>query len=280
MTATYVRADTVEAALAALGDGARPVAGGTDLVVGARQGKQPLPAALVGIHAIAALRGIAAEGDGLRLGALASHAEIVAHPEIRARWPALADGSVLIGSPATRATGTLGGNVMNASPAMDTGAPLLVHDATVTLVSAAGERSVPVAELWLAPGHTCADPGELLTAVHLPAPPARTGSAYVRLEHRRAMEIAIVGVAARVTLAGDGAVADCAIAITALAPTIRRVPAAEARLRGVADLEAAAELAAEAAAPIDDVRATATYRRAMTAVVARRALRAAVERAR
>jgi CO/xanthine dehydrogenase FAD-binding subunit len=280
MTATYVRADTLAAALAALGEGARPVAGGTDLVVADRQGKQPLPPALVGIHTIEALRGIAADGDGLRIGALASHAEIVVHPEIRARWPALADGSLLVGSPATRATGTLGGNVMNASPAMDAGGPLLVHDATVTLASAAGERTLPVGELWLGPGRTCAEPAELLTTIHLPAPPPRTGSAYVRLEHRRAMEIAIVGVAARVTLGEGGAVAGCAIAITALAPTVRRVPAAEARLRDVADVEAAAELAAEAATPIDDVRASATYRRAMTAVVARRALRAALERAR
>ena len=285
VSARYLRADTLDEALAALaGDpSARPVAGGTDLVVAARQGKRGLPTALVGIHRIEALRGIAETGEGLRIGALVSHAEIVSHPEIRRRWPALADGSALVGSPATRFTGTLGGNVMNASPAMDAGGPLLVHDATARLASTEGERSVPLGELWLAPGRTSAQPGELLTAVTLPAPPPRSGSAYVRLEHRRAMEIAIVGVAARVSLAADGTVADCAIAITALAPTIRRVPGAEARLRGAQptadELGAAATLAAAAALPIDDVRAGAGYRRAMTAVVGRRALQAAVARA-
>jgi CO/xanthine dehydrogenase FAD-binding subunit len=285
VSARYLRADTLDEALAALaGDpAARPVAGGTDLVVAARQGKRALPTALVGIHGIEALRGIAEAGEGLRIGALASHAEIVSHPEIRRRWTALADGSALVGSPATRFTGTLGGNVMNASPAMDAGGPLLVHDATAWLASADGERSVPVGELWLAPGRTSAKAGELLTRVTLPAPPPRSGSAYVRLEHRRAMEIAIVGVAARVSLAADGTVAECAIAITALAPTIRRVPGAEARLRGApptaGELGAAATLAAAAALPIDDVRAGAGYRRAMTAVVARRALQAAVARA-
>jgi CO/xanthine dehydrogenase FAD-binding subunit len=285
VSARYLRADTLDEALAALaGDaGARPVAGGTDLVVAARQGRHALPPALVGIHGIAALRGIAEAREGLRLGALASHAEIVAHAGIRVRWAALADGSALVGSPATRFTGTLGGNVMNASPAMDLGGPLLVHDATVLLASPTGERSVAIGELWLGPRRTSARSGELLTAVSLPAPPPRTGSAYVRLEHRRAMEIAIVGVAARVSLAADGSVADCAIAITAVAPTIRRVPGAEQRLRGARpddrELEAAATLAAAAATPIDDIRAGAGYRRVMTAVVGRRALQAAVSRA-
>ena len=136
--ASYVQATTVEDAVAAMAAGARPVAGGTDLVVGSRQGKQPLPEALVGSHRIAGLATISDTGAGLEVGALVSHAAIVASDTIRADYTALADASMVVGSHATRAHGTLGGNVMNASPAMDTGAPLLCLRATATLTSPSG----------------------------------------------------------------------------------------------------------------------------------------------
>lgn len=286
MSARYVAATTVGEALDALAadPAARPLAGGTDLVVAARQGKHPLPESIVGVQRIAGLRRVTVRDDALEVGALATHADLVVHPEVLARFAALSDGSALVGSPATRAAGTLGGNVMNASPAMDAGAALLVHDAVVTLAGRVGERSVPAAELWIAPGRTSAGPGELLTRVTFAAPPPRSGSAYVRLEHRRAMEIAIAGAGARISLAADGTVGECRLAITALAPTIRRAPAAEAELTGAepddAALERAARLAAAAASPIGDVRAGAGYRRATAAVMAARALRLALERAR
>ena len=153
MTRTFVAPTSLDEALAALAAGARPVAGGTDLVVGARQGKAPLPDALLAIHRIDALRGIEeTDGGGLRLGALATHEEIVAHPAVRERFAALADASAIVGSHATRAQGTIGGNVMNASPAMDAGGPLLCFDGSVTLRSATGERVVPIADLWTGPG--------------------------------------------------------------------------------------------------------------------------------
>ena len=132
--ATYVTAHTVEQAVAALASGARPIAGGTDLVVGGRQGKKPLPESLVGIHRVAGLGSIDETTDGLNLGALVTHAAIAANDLIRARYTGLADASALVGSHATRANGTIGGNVMNASPAMDTGAPLLCLGAQAELV--------------------------------------------------------------------------------------------------------------------------------------------------
>jgi CO/xanthine dehydrogenase FAD-binding subunit len=283
MTRWFTSAATVEEALAAVGGGARPVAGGTDLVVGARQGKAPLPESIVAIDRIEALRGLTASADGLRLGALATHEEIVASDVVRERYPALADASAIVGSHATRAQGTIGGNVMNASPAMDTGGPLLCFDASVTLASSAGMRSVALAELWTGPGATVAEPGELLVGIDLPAPATGTGSAYVRLEYRRQMEIAVVGATAVVTLA-DGAVADARVAITALAPTIRRVAEAEAALVGTDGGEdavaAAAAAAAVGSAPISDVRGSADYRRAMAEVIARRAIVGALARAR
>ncbi len=282
MTATYTSAERVDDALAALAAGARPVAGGTDLVVGARHGKAPLPESLVAIHDVAELRGITGSDGGLRLAAMVSHAEIVGHPDVRARYPALADASAIVGSHATRHVGTIGGNLMNASPAMETGGPLICFGAEAVLRSVRGERRVAVADLLVGPGSTSAEPDELLVAVLLPVQPRGAGSCYLRLEYRRHMEIAVVGVTCAVTLAAGGGVEQARIAITALAPTIRRVPEAEQALAGGgADAVSVAAVAVAAAAqPISDVRATADYRRAMAQVIARRAITAALARAR
>lgn len=282
MTRTFTTATTVEDAIEAIGSGARPIAGGTDLVVGARQGKAPLPEAIVAIDRIAALEGIVEDDDGLRLGALVTHEEIIASDVVRARFTALADASAIVGSHATRAHGTIGGNVMNASPAMDTGGPLLCFEASARLRSASGEREVPLDDLWTGPGTTVVDPRELLVGVDVPAPIPATGSAYVRLEYRRQMEIAVVGVTAVVRLDG-GSIADARVAITALAPTIRRVPDAEAALIGsdgaAEALAAAARAVAAGSSPITDVRGSAGYRSAMAEVIAGRAISAALVRA-
>jgi len=284
MSGTFVAARSLGDALDALAAGARPIAGGTDLVVGARAGTRPLPGAIVAIHALDELRALSVGADGgLRAGALVSHAAIAADPGVAERYTALADASAIVGSHATRAQGTLGGNVMNASPAMDTGGPLLCLGATVTLSSAGGTREVALDELWTGPGRTSADAGELLTAVTLPPVAPGTGSAYVRLEYRRQMEIAVVGATAVVEVDGD-VVRAARIAITALAPTIRRVPEAEAALTGGDGGREAADRAGAAAAaasqPISDNRGSLEYRRAMAAVITRRAVTAAVARAR
>jgi CO/xanthine dehydrogenase FAD-binding subunit len=282
MTPSFTAAATLDDALAAVASGARPVAGGTDLVVGARQGKAPLPDAIVAIDRVEGLRALELSGAGLRLGTLVTHGDIVANAEIRGRFTALADASAIVGSHATRAQGTIGGNVMNASPAMDTGGALLCFGATATLRSASGERSVALDELWTGPGKTSATPEELLVGIDVPAPAPGTGSCYVRLEYRKQMEIAVVGATAVVTVDGD--VTDARIAITALTPTIRRVPEAEAALTGTSGdgdaVRAAAAAAATAATPISDVRGSADYRRAMAEVIASRAITAALTRAR
>ena len=281
--ASFVTAGSVSEAVAAMAGGARPVAGGTDLVVGARQGKAPLPASLVAIHRLDDLRGIAERDGAIRLGALVTHADVVSHPAVRERLTALADASAIVGSRATRAHGTLGGNLMNASPAMETGGPLICLGATVTLQSEGGGRELPVEELFAGPGQTVAGADELLTEIVVPEPEAGTGSCYLRLEYRRQMEIAVVGATAAVTLDG-GTVRAARVAITALAPTIRRVPAAEDALAGsdggTDAVATAAAAAAAAASPISDVRASERYRRAMAEVVTRRTIETALARAR
>ncbi len=283
-TSSFVTAASIDDALAALAAGARPIAGGTDLVVAARSGKAPLPESLVAIHRVAELHEVEVlEDGGLLLGALARHDEIAAAEHVRARFTALADACAIVGSHATRAQGTIGGNLMNASPAMETGGPLVCFGATVTLQSGSAPREVDVEDLWTGPGETVARDDELLVAVHIPAPAPGTGSAYLRLEYRRQMEIAVVGATAALTVDGD-TITNARIAVTALAPTIRRVPEAEEALAGSdggpAAIESAGAAVAAAARPISDVRGSAEYRRAMAAVISRRAIERALARAR
>ncbi len=287
MNRQYFEPTSVEEAIGVLaehGVEVDVVAGGTDLVVGARSGKRPLGANLLAIHNIHELRGIAERPDGgLHLRSLVSHAELESHPLIRSRWSALSDASALVGSPATRYAGTIGGNLVNGSPAMETGSPLLVFGAEVELASRRGRRDVPVGEFFQGPGTTARAPDELVIGVILPPLPANTGSAYLRLEYRQTMEIAVVGAAALLSLAENGSIADARLAITAAAPVCLRVEPAEQALRGAEPtaeaFATAAGHAAAAASPIDDVRASADYRRAMLSVIARRALEQALQRA-
>ena len=279
---SFTIARTVEDALAAIAAGARPIAGGTDLVVGARHGKAALPADLVAIDRIAGLDEITvgAGNGGVTLGANVSHHAIEHHPVLAGSYSALADGSALVGSPATRHVGTIGGNVMNASPAMDPGAGLVVLGAEVELRSAHGTRRVPIGELWSGPGRTIAQPDELCVAVHLPQPAPNSGSAYLRLEYRRAMEIAVVGAAANITLAADGTVAAVRVALSAVGPTIVSVTGLDTLVGSVDDVADAVAAAASAqATPISDVRASDRYRRHTVGVMARRAVVAAARRA-
>ena len=275
-------ATTLDEALLALASGARPVAGGSDLVVGARQGKSPLPASVVAIDRIPSLGNIDVSTDGVQIGALVTHAGLESDATIVGRYTALADASALVGSPSTRNVGTIGGNVMNASPAMDTGAPLLVLGAEVELRSSTASRRIAIGELWTAPGRTSARPDELCTMIHLPARPDRSGSAYVRLEYRRAMEIAVVGAAASVTLDQGGSVVSLSVALTAVAPTIIAVDELDTLAGRQVDDALLAEVAALASAravPISDLRASDRYRRHCVGVMARRAVDAAARRA-
>ena len=289
MDRTYTEPASVADAVALAaqqGSSARFLAGGTDLVVLSRKRRQPLPLAFIAIHRLAELQAVEELADGsLRVGSAVTHADLETHPAVLHRFTALADGAALVGSPATRHVATLGGNLCNGSPAMDTGSPLLIFGASVTVRSTTGSRDIPLTAFFEGPGSTAAGPGELVTSVRLSAlPPGAAGSAYYRLDYRLAMEIAVVGAAALVVLADDGRVAHAHAALTAVAPTCVTAPEVAAQLQGAVPdedvLRRAAQAAARAARPIDDIRAPASYRQAIVPIAVHRALTVAVRRAR
>jgi len=277
---SLVIAESLDEALAEVAAGARPIAGGTDLVVASRQGTVPLPESLVAIDRLIELSGLSGGDDGVRIGAVVTHARLMTDATIVDQYTALADSAALVGSPSTRNVGTLGGNVMNASPAMDTGAPLLVLDATAELHSSSGSRQVILSDLWIGPGATSASADELCVALQLPPRKPLSGSAYVRLEYRRAMEIAVVGAAASITLDADGMVIEGRVALTAVAPTIIEVDKLDLAATTPAVAAARAATAARLSArPISDIRASDTYRSHVIGVMAARAVDAAARRA-
>lgn len=258
----YLKARSVEEASAALAGGARALAGGTDLLV--RLGRmEDWPPALVDLKGIAALGGIREQAGGLRLGALVTLAELKAAPQLAA-WPALAAACRAFAARQIRNRATLGGNLANASPAADTVPVLAAHGARCVT----DRRALPVEELATGPGATSLAPGELITAVELPAPPAGARDFFFKLAPREAMAIAVVGVAGRLEMDGP-VVRRARLVLGSVAPTVIRAREAEAALAGrpltAETAREAAAAAAGAARPIDDLRARASYRRTMVA---------------
>jgi carbon-monoxide dehydrogenase medium subunit len=280
-----VRPATLPEALAALaGPGARPLAGGTDLMNGLRLGATDATT-VVDVTGVPELR-VLDDGDPVRIGAAVTVRELRMRPGLPARLPALADAAALLGGRQIQAAATVGGNLCNASPAAELATPLLVLGATAFVAGANGERQHALAELWAGPGRTVLAPGELLVRLDLPAGLDATASAYQRLELRRSVDIALVSASCWLQFEHDQVVA-ARVAVGAVAPTPLLVPEAGAELVGlsrrdetaVAAACARAGAAASAAArPIDDIRASAEYRRAMTDQVVRRAVRRAIAR--
>lgn len=265
------------------GDGVKLLAGGTDLLVHMKEAGLH-PPAVVSLHALPELRDITFDdASGLRIGSGVPMATIEAHPTVRERYTALSDGAGVVGSVQTRNMATIGGNICNAAPSADTAPPLVAFDALAEVVGANGERRIPVAELFAGPGRTTLAPDELVVAFHLPTPPPRTGSVYQRHTPRKIMDIAVVGVGARLSLAPDDTIAEARLCLGAVAPTVIRAPEAEAALTGQPPSDElfarAAELAQAAAQPISDVRGSAEFRRYLVGVMTRRCLSIALQRA-
>jgi carbon-monoxide dehydrogenase medium subunit len=259
--------------LAEHGTRARLLAGGTDLLIQMETGKYR-PETVIYLGRVDELRGISFDpSGGLRVGAGATLRQVENHPAIVEGYPALARGAREVGSVQIRNLATLAGNVCNASPSADTSPALLAYDASVEILGPRGNRTVPVQQFWTGPGRTDLRPDELVTALLLPPPRPGRRSYYHKLAVRKAMDLAMVGLTVALTPEGDGA-RDVRIALGAVAPVCLRAGEAEAALErvGPAAIEEASLLAARAASPIDDQRASAAYRREMVRVLTARAL--------
>ncbi len=268
-------ADAV-ALLRRLGEGARLIAGGTDLIPRMRGG-QASPEHLVSVNGIDGLQAVRFhEGEGLELGSAARIAAVGGHPAVRERYPALARACSVMATPQVRNMGTVAGNLANGSPCADTASPLLVYDALVLLHGRDGRREVALEDFHKGPRWVDVGEGELVAAIRVPVPPKRSGSEYLRISARSRVDMAAAGVAGLLALDGEGRVSLARLALTAVAPTPMRCPDAEALLAGQEPepdlLAEAAEACARACKPIDDVRASAAYRRHIIRVLSQRVL--------
>lgn len=245
----YCRPETVAEAVAALQTpGARALAGGTDLVVRLREGRKGVTLA-VDLNTVPGLGQIGVQGEEIFLGPLVTFSQMMTSALIRHEAPLLARAAAAVGSPQIRNRGTIGGNIMNASPAGDSLPALLTLDARVTLAGPAGERRLTLAALLAGPYRTRAGPGEILTEIRFPRLPAGCGSSFLKLGRRNALAIARINVAAIVQVEA-GQIRSARLALGAVTPVPRRFPEAEAVLRGASPGEevfkaAAREVAVE-----------------------------------
>jgi carbon-monoxide dehydrogenase medium subunit len=276
MTRYYRPTSTADAlsALAAERNGARALVGGTDLLVGLRHHTIE-PRLIIDLKAIADLpEPIAVDDAGVAVGPTLTMGELAAHPAVRRWYPAVVEAALTVGSVAIRNRASLVGNACNGSPAADTVPALLVHDASITIASRAGERTVPLDDFFLGPRVTLCGPDELVTRIEIPCPPDGSGSAFRRLTRRRGVDLATVSVAARVD--GDGRVL---LGLGAVGPRPLRarldMPFDAADMDG---LERELDEGLEIATPISDIRGSQEYRHAMLRVLARRAIVAAADR--
>lgn len=267
----YLRPATLGEAVAALcTGGATVLAGGTDLYP-ARVGRA-IDETLLDISGLAELRGIGPTEGGWRFGALATWRDVIA-----ADLPPLFDGLKAaareVGGVQIQNRGTIGGNLCNASPAADGVPNWLALDATVELASPAGSRRLPVAAFVLGNRRTARRADELLVALHVPRPDRPARGTFRKLGARRYLVISIVMVAAVAEFASDGTVASARIAVGAASEVAQRLPSLEARLIGRRpDPSLVREEDLASLAPIDDVRATAAYRRDAALTLVRRAI--------
>ncbi|MXY22974.1 MAG: xanthine dehydrogenase family protein subunit M [Acidobacteria bacterium] len=279
----YYRASSVADAgrLLAEHPGAKLLAGGHSLIPLLKL-RLAAPSAVIDIGRIAELRGISAGGDGLRIGALTTHAEIAASSDVQQHAAALAEAASQIGDPAVRNRGTIGGNLAHADPASDLPTVLAALGATLSVVGPGGERSIAADGFFQGLMMTALGENEVLTAITVPAA-GGAGSAYAKFPHP-ASRYAVVGAAANVT-ASNGTCSGASVAVGGLTPAPVRCAGVEGALSGQALTAEAIAAAAEAVAGdvgedlIGDVFASAEYRKAVASVYVRRALTAAAERA-
>ena len=284
----YISANSVHEVvnlLASNNSKVRILCGGTDLLVQLREHRTTAEL-LIDVKNIPELTEIQYDPDyGLWIGAAASCYAICHDKTVSKTFPGLVDAIHLIGGTQIQYRASVGGNLCNASPAADSTPALIVHEAICVISGSNGRREVPVAQFCTAPGKTVLQKGELLLAIKIPVPKKNFGAHYLRFTPRNEMDIAVVGAGAAVTLDDEGQkILSARIALGAVAPTPLSVEEAGEFLTGKfitpENIQEAANIAQAAARPISDLRGTVEYRKHLSAVLTRRALEKAIERAR
>ncbi|MBM2832826.1 MAG: carbon monoxide dehydrogenase [Dehalococcoidia bacterium] len=245
---------------------ARVLAGGTDLVPQMKK-RAATPQYVIGLKNVSGLDYIEFDKTkGLRIGALATLNAVLDSPVVKSNYPVLAEAIGRMATVQVRNLGTVGGNLCNASPAADSGTPLLVLDARMKVTGPKGERTIPLEAFFKCPGQCTMEPGEILTEIQVPPPPPKSGAVFLKLARTK-----------------DGICQEARIALGSVAPTPMRAHKAEEMLKGKkldsALIEKAALAASQEARPISDIRSSAEYRVEMVKVLTRNGLTQAMERA-
>ena len=279
---TFAAPQSVDEAVKLLGaDGAKPLSGGTDLIVQLRSGRNR-PNAIVDLKKIPGLIGIEKTADGFTIGAATPGIALGENKALVAAYPGVVEGCELIGSTQVQGRASLAGNLCNASPAADS-VPAMAACGTIAVVAGPnGTREMPVADVPKSPGRTSLAAGEFITAFKLPTPAAHSSDAYLRFIPRTEMDIAVVGAGVNITReSATGKITKASVWLGAVAPTIVEVDAS-CLVGTMLDDDALAKLDAAAQAvcnPIDDKRGTVEYRTKVAGVLARRTAAIAFQRA-
>ncbi len=276
---------------------AKIIAGGSDLVPRIKSGEVQSDV-FVNICSISKLNFISYEPSaGLRIGAVTPISTIENSSVIQNNFGILAQAAGMMGSPTIRHKATIGGNLCNAAPSADIAPPLIVLSAKVKVTGKRGGRIIPIDDFFTAPGETLLNPGEIVTEIQIPTIPINSGATYVKQKRRHGADLAVVGVAALVTIASDVhnlgvlpriadtpnmRLLDVKIALGAVAPTPIRAKQAESILkqRQIDDklLEEACQAASDESNPIDDARSSAEYRKKMVKILTKTAITQAIDR--
>jgi CO/xanthine dehydrogenase FAD-binding subunit len=260
------------------GPQAKILAGGTDLVPALKK-KKIQPSCVISLHKLRELDYVHEADSQIRIGAMAKHGDLATNPILEKNCPILCEAVSVIGSWQIRNVATIGGNLCTASPAGDSAGPLLVLDARAVIAGLHGEEEIPLASFFKGPGETVLQPNQLLKEIVIDLPKARSAGCYLKLMRKKAVDLSLVGVAFQAELdESETRLARVAIGLGGVAPTPIRAREAEQALVGLTHEEAmkkapeAARNAVEATRPISDVRASASYRRAVVGVYVQRAV--------
>ncbi|MGA3087826.1 MAG: xanthine dehydrogenase family protein subunit M [Terriglobales bacterium] len=280
----YLRPQTIPEAIALLeqhADDAKILSGGQSLIPMMKL-RLARPAYLIDINRISGLSYVKEEGGFLKIGGLTREAELESSSLVRAKYPIVLDTAHVIADPQVRNMATVAGNLAHGDPANDHPATMVALGAQIVATGSRGPRTIAIDEFFVSLFTTALQPGEILTEIRIPAPPPRSGGAYFKLE-RKVGDFATAAVAAQVTVDGNGVAQKVGIGLTNVGPTPIKANKAEDYLRGktldAANIERAAQLAADEAQPSSDLRGPAEYKLGLVKELAKRALVRAAERA-